>query len=53
MKVGCFTLYPLMPGEMPEEKKALYSKEVKRLAGLEVDWIETDQPELVWKDLHG
>jgi glycerophosphoryl diester phosphodiesterase len=53
MKVGCFTLYPLMPGEMPEEKKALYSKEVKRLVELEVDWIETDQPELVWIDLHG
>ena len=52
MKVGCFTLYPLMPGEMPEEKKTFYSKEVKRLAKLEVDWIETDQPELVWKDLH-
>ncbi len=53
MKVGCFTLYPLMPGEMPEEKKAFHSKEVKRLAKLDVDWIETDQPELVWKDLHG
>ncbi len=52
MTVGCFTLYPLMPGEMPEEKKAFYSKEVKRLAELGVDWIETDQPELVWKDLH-
>jgi glycerophosphoryl diester phosphodiesterase len=52
MKVGCFTLYPLMPGEMPEEKIDLYSKEVKRLAGLGVDWIETDQPELVWHDLH-
>ncbi len=52
MKVGCFTLYPLMSGEMPEEKKAFYSKEVKRLAELGVDWIETDQPELVWKDLH-
>ncbi len=51
MQVGCFTLYPLMPGEMPAEKKALYSKEVKRLAELGVDWIETDQPELVWKDL--
>jgi len=53
MKVGCFTLYPLMPGEMPEEKKAFFSKEVKRLADLKVDWIETDQPELVWKDLNG
>lgn len=52
MKVGCFTLYPLMPGEMPAEKKALYKKEVKRLAALGVDWIETDQPELVWKDLN-
>jgi glycerophosphoryl diester phosphodiesterase len=52
MKVGCFTLYPLMPGEMPEEKKAFYSKEVKRLASLGVDWIETDQPALVWKDLN-
>lgn len=51
MRVGCFTLYPLMPGEIPEEKRALYSKEVKRLAELGVDWIETDQPELVWKDL--
>ncbi len=53
MQVGCFTLYPLMPGEIPEDKKALYSKEVKRLAALGVDWIETDEPELVWKDLHG
>ena len=53
MKVGCFTLYPLMPGEMPAEKKDLYSKEVKRLAALNVDWIETDQPTLVWNDLHG
>jgi len=53
MKVGTFTLYPLMPGEMPVERKTYYSKEVKRLADLGVDWIETDQPELVWKDLHG
>jgi len=41
-----------MPGEMPEEKQAFYSTEVKRLAKLGVDWIETDQPELVWKDLN-
>jgi len=53
MKVGTFTLYPLMPGEMPEEKKAFFSKEVKRLAAMGVDWIETDQPELVWNDLNG
>ena len=53
MKVGTFTLYPLMPGKMPDEKKAFFSKEVKRLAILGVDWIETDRPELVWKDLHG
>ena len=53
MKVGCFTLYPLMPGEMPEDRKAYYSKEVRRLATLGVDWIETDQPELVWKDING
>jgi len=52
MKVGTFTLYPLMPGEMPEEKHAFYSTEVKRLADLNVDWIETDHPELVWKDLN-
>lgn len=52
MKVGSFTLYPLMPGEMPTEKKSYYSQEVKRLAELGVDWIETDQPELAWKDLH-
>lgn len=45
-------LYPLTPGEMPEEKKAFYSKEVKRLAELAVDWIETDQQDLVWKNLH-
>ena len=25
--------------------------EVKRLANLGVDWIESDNPELVWKDL--
>jgi alpha-glucosidase (family GH31 glycosyl hydrolase) len=42
-----------MPGEMPDDRKAYFSKEVKRLAGLGVDWIETDQPELVWKDLYG
>ncbi len=53
MKVGCFTLYPLMPGEIPEAQKAQYSSQVKRLAALGVDWIETDEPELVWKDLHG
>ncbi|RLD24161.1 MAG: hypothetical protein DRI54_06460 [Bacteroidetes bacterium] len=53
MKVGTFTLYPLMAGEMPIERKTYFSKEVKRLAELGVDWIETDQPELVWKDLHG
>jgi len=53
MKVGTFTLYPLTPGEMPEERKTYFSKEVKRLAELGVDWIETDQPELVWKDLYG
>lgn len=52
MKVGTFTLYPLMPGEIPEEKKAFYSSEVRRLADLNVDWIETDHPELVWKDLY-
>ena len=53
MKVGCFTLYPLMPGEMPEEeRKAYFRKEVLRLAELGVDWIETDQPDLVWKDLN-
>lgn len=52
MKVGTFTLYPLMPGKIPKEKKAYFSKEVKRLAELGVDWIETDHPELVWKDLY-
>jgi len=52
MKVGTFTLYPLMPDEMPEDKKAYFSEEVKRLARLGVDWIETDQPELAWKDLY-
>lgn len=53
MKVGTFTLYPLTPGEMPKKRKTYFSKEVKRLAVLGVDWIETDQPELVWKDLYG
>lgn len=53
MKVGAFTLYPLTPNEMPAEKKAFYSQETKRLVGLSVDWIETDQPELVWRDVHG
>lgn len=53
MKVGTFTLYPLTPGEMPEEKRAYYSEETKRLAALSVDWIETDQPELAWRDVHG
>lgn len=53
MKVGCFTLYPLTPGEVPPEKKAHYSSEVKRLAALGVDWIETDNPSLVWEDLQG
>jgi len=52
-RVGCFTLYPLMPGEIPQDRKTFYSAEVKRLAELGVDWIETDHPELVWKDLHG
>lgn len=52
MKVGTFTLYPLMPGDMPPEKKAYFSKEVKRLAEMGVDWMETDQPELAWKDLY-
>ena len=37
MKIGTFTLYPLMPEEMPIEKKAYFSKEVKRLAGFGVD----------------
>jgi glycerophosphoryl diester phosphodiesterase len=53
MQVGCFTLYPLTPGEMPADQKALYRQEVNRLAALGVDWIETDRPELVWQDLHG
>ena len=53
MKVGTFTLYPLMPQEMPQEKKEYFSKEVKRLMDLGVDWIETDQPELAWRDLYG
>ncbi len=51
MRVGCFTLYPLMPGEIPADKRAFYSKEAKRLADLGIDWIETDYPELVWQDL--
>lgn len=51
MKVGSFTLYPLVPGEIPQDKKTFYSQEVKRLAALGVDWIETDYPELVWQDL--
>jgi len=42
-----------MPGEMPKERKTYFSKEVKRLAELGVDWIETDQPELVWQVLYG
>ncbi|MFK7972673.1 MAG: glycerophosphodiester phosphodiesterase [Bacteroidia bacterium] len=53
MKVGTFTLYPLMPGEIPAERKAYFSNEVKRLASLGVDWIETDYPELVWADMYG
>lgn len=51
MKVGTFTLYPLTPEEQPKEKLDFHSKEVKRLAKLGVDWIESDNPELVWKDL--
>jgi glycerophosphoryl diester phosphodiesterase len=51
MKVGTFTLYPLTPEEPPMEKLDFYSKEVRRLAKLGVDWIESDNPELVWKDL--
>lgn len=52
MKVGTFTLYPLAPVEMPMDRKNYFAKEVKRLAELGVDWIETDQPELVWNDLN-
>lgn len=53
MKVGTFTVYPLTPGEMPDERREYYSRETKRLAGLSVDWIETDHPELAWGDIHG
>ncbi len=52
MKIGSFTLYPLIPGEMPDAKKAQFSREEKRLAALDIDWIETDQPELARKDLY-
>ena len=53
MMVGTFTLYPLMPGEMPAERKTYFSEEVKRLVSLGIDWIETDQPALAWQDLYG
>jgi len=53
MKVGAFTLYPLMPEEIPAERKSHFSAEVKRLAALGVDWIETDYPELASQDLKG
>ena len=53
MKVGTFTLHPLMPGDIPAEKKAEHSREAKRLAGLGVDWIETDYPDLLHADIYG
>ncbi len=48
-KVGSFTLYPL---EVAKSDIPKYSKEVKRLARLGIDWIETDRPELVYEDLY-
>lgn len=49
MRVGSFTLYPL---EVSSDQIPMYDKEVKRLARLGVDWIETDRPELAYKQLY-
>ncbi|MEM7103483.1 MAG: glycerophosphodiester phosphodiesterase family protein [Bacteroidota bacterium] len=45
MAIGTFTLFPLTPSDKAHEKYEHYAREVKRLAALGVDWIETDDPE--------
>ncbi len=53
MNVGTYTLFPLTPLDKEDEKFDYYAGEVKRLAKLGVDWIETDNPEKVYDLIHG
>jgi glycerophosphoryl diester phosphodiesterase len=53
MPVGTFTLFPLTPPEKQQERYAFFASEVRRLAALGVDWIETDNPALVHEILYG
>lgn len=53
MNIGTYTLFPLTPPSKENEKYDEHAAEVKRLAKLGVDWIETDNPALVYDLLHG
>ncbi len=53
MNVGTYTLFPLTPPGKENEKYDYYADEVRRLARLGVDWIETDNPHIVYDLIHG
>ncbi|MBT3208175.1 MAG: hypothetical protein HN704_04680 [Bacteroidetes bacterium] len=52
MNIGTYTLFPLTPPGNENEKYDYYANEVKRLTRLSVDWIETDNPHLVYDLIH-
>lgn len=53
MNVGTYTLFPLTPLDKEDEKFDYNAGEIKRLAKLGVDWIETDNPVKVYDLIHG
>lgn len=54
LTVGSFTLFPLLrEGRTGKLQDAVHSSIVKRLVGMDVDWIETDRPKHVYDVLHG
>jgi len=52
MSVGTYTLFPLTPNDNEDEKSEFFTGEVRRLSSLGVDWIETDNPDLVYDLLY-
>lgn len=52
MRVGTYTLFPLTPEGRESERESVYEAEVSRLKRLAVDWIETDDPQKVFKLIH-
>ncbi|HRK72986.1 MAG TPA: hypothetical protein PLL64_01840, partial [Rhodothermales bacterium] len=53
MRTGTFTLFPLMPKELPVSLVAEHTDILRRLAKQGVGWVETDHPELAHRVLHG